>query len=248
MPPAVAFLILFVAYQLPEGLGGRLLHSFPAQAGLMLAFLPIAWWVGRRLGPGAAAYALERRPGWLRTLIALLALAVAVRVGALALGTWLGSHQVALQFPAARSLGLGLAVAAISTFVPSLAEDIVTRGFWYRQFLAGWPARSFVLASSAIYVLNHVYRLGAGPAEWGLLFCFGLAYATALARTGTLWAAVGLHWGWNLANALLDLVARVEALQPAASRLLSGAAHLLLLAIVLAFPRRFVAGREIIGG
>ena len=119
----------------------------------------------------------------------------------------------------------------------------MTRGFWYRQVLAGWPAPSFVLASSAIYVLNHVYRLGAGPAEWGLLFCFGLAYATALVRTGTLWAAVGLHLGWNLANAVLDLVARVEVLQPGGSRLLSGAAHLLLLALVLAAPPPAPAAR-----
>jgi hypothetical protein len=38
--------ILFTAYQLPEGRGMRVLHSFPVQAVLMLSFLPIVWLCG----------------------------------------------------------------------------------------------------------------------------------------------------------------------------------------------------------
>jgi len=52
----------------------------------------------------------------------------------------------------------------------------------------------FILVSAALYVLNHIYRLHKGPVEWGMLFCFGLAYGSVLWRTRTLWAAVGLHW------------------------------------------------------
>ncbi len=62
----VAFAILFVAYQAPEGVGSRLLGSFAVQAVLMLAFLPIAYAVGRWLGRGFDAFALFRHPGWAR--------------------------------------------------------------------------------------------------------------------------------------------------------------------------------------
>jgi membrane protease YdiL (CAAX protease family) len=81
-------------------------------------------------------------------------------------------------------------------------------------------------------VLNHIYRLANGPAEWAMLFAFGLAYAAALYRTRNLWAAVGLHWGWNYAGKLADQVASVDVLVPI-SWMVSTATHLVLLAVVM---------------
>jgi hypothetical protein len=83
-------------------------------------------------------------------------------------------------------------------------------------------------------VLNHVYRLERGPLEWAMLFCFGLAYATALWHSGSLWAAVGLHWGWNLANGLLA----VDTLDPRRGAVFSAVTHLAILLVVLAVPAR----------
>ncbi len=71
-----------------------------------------------------------------------------------------------------------------------------------------------------------------------MLFAFGLAYATALWRTGSLWAAVGLHWGWNLGNATLAIAMPTSTVDTAGGRVLSMAAHLLMLGIVLAISRR----------
>jgi hypothetical protein len=124
------------------------------------------------------------------------------------------------------------------TFVPSLAEDLVTRGYPYRSIPVRWTGPRFVLVSSLFYVANHVYRLGLGPVEWGMLFCFGLPYAAALWRSGTLFAALGLHWGWNLGNALADGVHPYDVLRPGAGRLLSAAARLVLLTLVLVIPVR----------
>ncbi len=87
-----------------------------------------------------------------------------------------------------------------------------------------------------VYVLNHVYRLAQGPSEWVTLFCFGLAYATAVVRTGSLWLAVGLHWGWNLANILIGDILPYKVLSEAWSPFLSAAAHLLVLGVLFAIP------------
>jgi len=84
-----------------------------------------------------------------------------------------------------------------------------------------------------MYVLNHIYRLGNGPLEWLTLACFGVSCATALWRTGTLWAAVGLHWGWNLANATADSVLPLDIAAPGQAPLLSAAMHLLMAVLVL---------------
>lgn len=236
---ALAFLILFLLYQSAEGIGQRLLGSFAVQAALMLFCLLAAWPVGRFLlgYRGYDAYALEWRsrvPLWLFGGIALAGAAKLLAIGA---GASLGYYAVG-PVPAAPD-GLAivsiLALALVSTFVPSIAEDIVTRGFWWR--VPALRGTAFVLVTSAIYVLNHVYRLGNGPVEWVMLFCFGLAYAVAVVRTGSLWAAVGVHWGWNLANALIGSFLSVESLSDL-TPMLSAIAHLLMAAVILALPRK----------
>lgn len=233
----IAFVVLFVAYQAPEGVGDRLLGSFAAKAALMLAFLPVAYVVGRWLGGGFGAYALFRHRGWRRNLVSCFGLAVAAKAAAVGVGAASGLYVVGP--PEAPASGGALAAAALAvlgtTFFPSIAEDIVARGYWYRAF-PGLSSRAFVLFSAGYFVLNHVYRLGKGPLEWGMLFAFGLAYAAALARTGSLWAALGLHWGWNFAASGVDSVAAVTPVVPWTAPLISASAHLVILAIVLWVP------------
>lgn len=228
---------LFLAYQAPEALGQRLAGSASLHAFLALAVLPVAWLLSRWLEPrGWAAYALEPRPRALRWLLMGLAAAWIAKGAAVALGFRLGVYAAPEAYHPGRVLA-ALPWLLLATAIPSLSEDVLTRGFWFRQ----GPARrgaAFLALSTAVYVLNHVWRLREGPAEWLMLAAFGLAYAAALLRTGSLWAAFGLHWGWNLANALLDAGWGIDAVDPAASRLLSAGAHLLLAALVAALPAR----------
>lgn len=238
---AAAFLILFLLYQSAEGIGQHLLGNLAVQSGLMVAMVVVAWPVGRFVlaGHGYDAYALS----WRRDVPLLLVLGIVIAFIGRAAGLWLGVlahvYTVGPLAPGAGTHGLmiatGLGIALVSTFVPSIAEDILTRGLWWRLGGPWLRGSRFVLISSLIYLLNHIYRLDRGPSEWVELFCFGLAYATAMARTGTLWAAVGLHWGWNLANTLLDQYLAVEGV-PGLAAWTSAAANLLMLAIVLALP------------
>jgi membrane protease YdiL (CAAX protease family) len=236
----VVFAVLFIAYQLPEGLGMRVLHSFPVQAALMLAFLPIAWLAGRALGfRGLDAWYIRRSPRWALLLAACFALAVLAKAAALGFGAAFGVYTLV---PAGHAAGSALLVSALwmafETFVPSVAEDIVTRGFLMRAMPALSRRWVFIVASAVLYVLNHIYRLADGPLEWLRLFCFGLAYGAALFYSRSLWPAIGLHWGWNFAGKFADQVASVDILAPALSPMVSAAAHLLVLAIVMVFAHR----------
>lgn len=238
---AIGFVCLFLLYQSAEGVGDRLLHSFPAQAGLMLACVVAAWPVSRWLGfRGLDAFALPLRARTLAWLPPLLVLAFALKAGALQAGLALGIYAPDATNPSPLSgLAAALPMLLLSTFVPSIAEDILTRGFPYRAAGIRWRrGAAFVAASSLLYVANHLYRLTLGPMEWLMLFVFGLAYATALWRTGSLWAAVGLHWGWNLGNATLAIAMPTSTVDTDGGRLMSMAAHLLMLATVLAVSRR----------
>lgn len=233
------WVVLFLAYQLPGGLSLIGIGSPIVQGLLMLAVLPLAWAIGRSLGfPGLRAFALERSPRWAGWLLFGLATALLVKAAAVVLGLRLAIYASAGAPAPQQGVGgwvIFFCGSALYTFVPSLAEDLLTRGYLYRAAALGerLSGSSFVLLSSALYVVNHVYRLALGPLEWGMLFFFGLAYAVALWRSGTLWAAVGLHWGWNLANALLEGIHPYVIVHAQAGRILSAAAHLVLLAAVL---------------
>lgn len=236
---AAAFAVLFLAYQLPEGLGLLILGSFSIQATLLLAFFPVAWAVGRALtGRPLEVYALDQASRFWRPLAGCFVLAIAAKAFTVALGCKLGvfAWQPASADPAqaAKALLSGLVI----TFAPSIAEDIVTRGFWYRASGLRWHPAAFVLASSAIYVANHIYRLAAGPGEWAMLFSFGLAYGLAVVRFGSLWPAVGLHWGWNYGNLFTSTLWPYETLSTPGSQALAIAAHLTLAAIVVLLRRR----------
>lgn len=239
---AIAFVVLFVLYQSAEGIGDRVLHSFAAQATLMTACVVAAWPLSRWLGyRGYGAWALDARAGSLGWLGLGLLLALAAKALALWTGLRLGIY---VPTPGAMSQAGPVLLAAlpmllVSTFVPSIAEDILTRGFWYRGAGMTWRRGIVFVAFSALaYVANHIFRLGLGAGEWIMLACFGVAYATALWRTGTLWAAVGLHWGWNLGNSLGDALVPLDVVAPGSAPLLSGAMHLLLACAMLALTRK----------
>lgn len=242
---ALGFVLLFLLYQSAEGIGDRMLHSFFAQAGLMLACVLSAWPVSRWLGyRGLEAFALPMRGRDLIWLVLLLVLAFGLKGAALQAGLTLGIYQPDPAGAAPGSTLTALPMLLLSTFVPSIAEDILTRGFPYRAAGVHWRrGLAFVATSSLLYVLNHLYRLGLGPMEWLMLLVYGLAYASALWRTGNLWAAVGLHWGWNLGNAALAVAMPTSTTDVDGGRLLSMAAHLLMLAVVLIATRRVAPAR-----
>ncbi len=235
----VTFVILFGLYQGAEGIGARLLHSFAVQAGLMVACVLVAWPLGRWMGwRGYRAYALEGR-AWLSWLFAGLLLMTLANLAALALGLGLGcfAWQPAGHVDLAALAPRALLVAAFSTFVPSIAEDILTRGFWWRASGIQWRGGVFVAVSAVLYTLNHIYRLGNGPSEWLMLFCFGIAYASAMLGSGSLWSAVGLHWGWNLSNAVFGGMLPVTVVDHAAAQQLWALVNLVVALVVLLLPR-----------
>jgi membrane protease YdiL (CAAX protease family) len=210
----------------------------PIGQALMLLALLLAWPLGRWLGGrGYDAYGLDLQPSSFRLLGGGLSLAALAKLASVAAGLAVGAYAFPAGFQAGTVVHLSfLAIAALTTLVPSVVEDILTRGFLLRTIplrLGLWP---YVLLSAALYTANHIWRFGWGPSEQLRLFCLGLAYAAIAWRWRTLWGAVALHWGWNFANALAGVILPVDALGVTGGRLVSAGAHLALLAIVLLLP------------
>ncbi|MBS1586445.1 MAG: CPBP family intramembrane metalloprotease [Bacteroidetes bacterium] len=84
------------------------------------------------------------------------------------------------------------------TFLPSIAEDIITRGYLYTVAGSKWNRVIFLVISSLVYVLNHTYKLAAPGESLLYLFITGVALAIPLVLTKSLWFTVGLHWACNI--------------------------------------------------
>jgi membrane protease YdiL (CAAX protease family) len=223
------------------------LDNFTVQAVLMVAALVAGWPVARWLGwRGYEAYGLDLRWTSFAVLGAGLMLTLMAKGAALVAGVSAGIASVGAAPAALGALaGAGfLASVALTTFIPSIAEDILTRGFLLRAIGVHWTGPAFVLASATLFTANHIYRFDWGLSEQARLFCCGLAYAAAAWRWRTLWGAVGLHWGYNLANAIWERFSPVSIDDVVAGRWLTVAIHLVLLAIVVALPRRTADGRS----
>lgn len=233
------FAVMFALYQAAEGLQTVIAPGNLAGPALMVLALLAAWPIGRWLGGrGYDRFGLGLGRGWWMILLGGLVLAGLAKLASLTLGLQTGVFAVS---GAAQALTIGMiATALLTTFVPSLAEDILARGF----LLGAAPVRlglwSYTLLSALLYTANHIWRLDWGVTEQLRLFCLGLAYGAAAWRWRSLWGAVALHWGWNLTSALLDRAIPLDTVDVVAGRMLSAAAHLALLLLVLLLvpPRR----------
>jgi len=231
----LVFALIFLIYQAAEGMQTVIAPGNPVGPALMVAALLVAWPLGRWLGwRGYDAYGLEFWPGWPALVAAGILLAALAELASLALAPLVGASPLtgAWIVPSPAFIGLAL----ISTFVPSVAEDILTRGFLLRTFPLRLGGLAYVAGSAALYTLNHVWRFDWGVTEQIRLFCMELAYGAAAWRWRSLWGAVALHWGWNLANALADPLFTIEGGTPDAMRLLSAVVHLAMLAVILLLP------------
>jgi membrane protease YdiL (CAAX protease family) len=226
---------MFVLYQAAEGLQTVIAPGNPAGPALMLAALLLAWPIGRWLGGrGYDRFGLSLTPGWWAMVIGGILLAALARLASLALGLEIGVFAVSGTMQA---LTVGtLLMALVTTFVPSVAEDILTRGFLLKAAPLRLNFWTFTLLSALLYTANHIWRLDWGISEQIRLFCLGLAYGAAAWRWRSLWGAVALHWGWNLSSAIADSLVATATVDVVGGRIISAGAHLVLLVIVLLVP------------
>lgn len=234
--PIAAFVLLFAIYQTSEALQTWAAPASRLGPVLMVVTVLLAWPVGRWLGwRGYDAYALDLRLSSFGYLAAGMVMAMLAKLAAIAIGVGSGAYATAAH-PEPVSLLLPIAFGLLTTFIPSIAEDIITRGLPLRASGIRWKASAFILLSAALYTANHIWRFDWGWTEQLRLFCLGLAYAAAAWRWRTLWCAVALHWGWNFSAVLTDLMLPLQVQDEVGARLISAGVHLALLAVVLLLP------------
>lgn len=190
------FILLFFVYHFPE-----FFDSFVLTATFKIGFLVAAIALGYFQGwKGLAGYGLSFNNKWYLSLLAglvfgLLAFCLSIFISIQCNFERLISIQSFQAFISA------LPMALLMTFFPSIAEDILTRGYLFGHIKTLKPGR-WILLSAIIYVLNHIWRLNDGAAVLSYLFLLGLVLAICVMAQKSLWLALGIHWGSNIAFTL----------------------------------------------
>lgn len=184
---------------------------------LLVVVLALGW---RRLDLGGPAQWGFRRDRWWQDLAIGLAIGVAgLSVGLLV--AWAAGGLVPeLRYAVpktVRKATLGMLGAGIV----SVGEEALFRGVLMRRFVLDFGPRAGVVVTTVVYAVVHALRGGgkvmtsgafagwertsslfaplADPLVWpGVagLFVLGLLLATVRRRTGSLWAAIGIHAAW----------------------------------------------------
>ncbi|PTL83780.1 CPBP family intramembrane glutamic endopeptidase [Vitiosangium sp. GDMCC 1.1324] len=175
-----------------------------AWLGLYAAFFPLAHAVGRLTGAGGLGpLGLALHRGWGRNLLwgfVFCAFFWALKYAVL----WaLGSFQIEGLRPSGDIVTLALQ-AALAMFLSSATDDVLVRGYLFRHLSGRLSAGALVALTTLVYVLNHVWYVHLTLESSLYLGLMGVMFALALARTGSLWLSIGLHWGGNVVYRFYD--------------------------------------------
>jgi membrane protease YdiL (CAAX protease family) len=193
------FLAAFVTGLLGvTGPGGTTWFGAIVAVALMIATAVFRRLDGERVwpaGPGIVRRrALECAAGFVAG--ASLSAAVAAALGASVGGVWRLNVS-----PSVPGIIAGLAAALCLM----LAEELLFRGYPFRQLVRASGPRAAVVLSAAAFGAYHL--VGSGYWAMGAVFRFltpalgGLLFGYAALRTGSLALPIGLHWGGNWVQA-----------------------------------------------
>lgn len=195
----IGFISLFTLYHLPEFFQNYYQESliWMLETGMLL-FVIVAYFIGKRtFKNGFRTYGLFAfRKHW-GNLITGLLIGICITILANLVPVWLHWNKISFHWEWQKIL-LHSVLFAIGTLLPSLAEDILTRGYLMAYWPGKWNFSLLILLSSGVYVLNHIFRLDK-PDVLLYLFVLGLLLMWVFVATRSLWLTLGIHWGSNIA-------------------------------------------------
>ncbi|HMU47848.1 MAG TPA: CPBP family intramembrane metalloprotease [Chitinophagaceae bacterium] len=203
------FILLFIVYHLPEFFSLFWLMAV-CKIGILLLAYVIARWQGWK---GLGGFGLALKDKWAAGLLTGLGTGILFFSLSLFFSTALKYVRVTAVEPV-QVIAEQMPMILLMTVFPSIAEDILTRGYLYGHLRNKVKAPAWITISASVFLLNHIWRLNEHPAVLLYLFLLGLVLAVAVWIKGNLWLAFGIHWGSNLAfefsNAFVKTSAEVH--------------------------------------
>lgn len=193
----VAFVVLFVLYHAAEYMI-VFRNSAAGFLGLQALFFGVALVLGNWYRKnGLKAWGLPFRSAVWKPLLTGVLLGVALYAVPFFTGLAFGIEQI-VKVPDGATILKASLPFAFGVLFSSFSEDVLTRGIPYAYWGRRMGVYALVLLSAAVYTLNHIYRLGDGPAALLYLFLLGIVYMIPVVFTGNLWLTGGMHWAGNV--------------------------------------------------
>lgn len=160
-------------------------------------FFAAAWLIAQwQFKQSLSAWGLNTRKYFLRHLLMGMVMGVLLYGLTYFINLITGVEQKTFV-PPATYLATQLLIFVFGNFFSSFSEDILTRGYLYKHFGEKLSVPVFIFISAAVYLLNHVYRLGDGFVTYLYLFLLGVLFVIPLVLTKRLWFTGGMHWAGN---------------------------------------------------
>ncbi|MGH9788748.1 MAG: lysostaphin resistance A-like protein [Candidatus Acidiferrales bacterium] len=96
-----------------------------------------------------------------------------------------------------------LLLLSLAVLVAPLMEELIFLGYLYGLLERLWGENAAVLLSGFLFGSIHFYQLSPGYFQMALICIVGIVFSAVRARTGTVVAAIAVHFGYNLSLSLL---------------------------------------------
>jgi len=93
----------------------------------------------------------------------------------------------------------GLVFAVVLFVGASAVEELASRGYPIKVMDEQWNRWGAVLLTSALFAVCHGVNPFANPLGLANIFLAGVILGLVYLKSGSLWAAIGFHFGWNFA-------------------------------------------------
>lgn len=146
---------------------------------------------------GLAAFGLQWQSGWFKLLL------LGFIVG---LGTWglkylifyqMGKFEVIGTMDGGYIAGM-LAQAMLGMLLVSAINDVLIRGYWLPYFRKNNLMPFYILVTTILYALDDSWNEGITVVNLVFSAVLGISLAYTVVKTGTIWMAIGIHWGSNM--------------------------------------------------
>jgi len=192
----------------------------------------IAKWQGKQ---GLAAWGLAIKKPFLKHLLPGMLMGAALYGTTYGLSLLLAIEHVA-HVPGWYATIAPLSLFVFGNFFSSFSEDILTRGYVHNHLQGRVRNWVIILASAAVYLLNHIYRLDDGFITLAYLFLLGVLFVIPLILTKRLWFTGGMHWIGNVTFYYTHEIVKTEQTAQQISP-----NHILIFVILLFIPLNYLA-------
>ena len=146
---------------------------------------------------GLVSFGLRLQKGWLKLL--LLGFLVGFAIWALKYLVFylIGKIEVAGWMDGAYIAGM-LAQALFGMLLAAAINDVLIRGYWLAYCQKANLMKWYLVITTVLYALDDSWNEGIEGINLVFSAVLGISLAYTVLKTGSIWMAIGIHWGSNM--------------------------------------------------